>query len=107
MKNKFREWMSRMESVAGVRLLKNAWRMLSHNFGLKVLSLLIAILMWNFVVTSNSSITRTKPITGLTCYINNQSALNPYGLALMDNLNEELKRAFPNLSFDIEFAADV
>lgn len=88
------EWLERLASVGAVRLFLNAvravWRMLSHNFGLKILSLLIAILMWNFVVTSNSSITRTKPITGLTCYINNQSALNTYGLALLDNPTEEL-----------------
>lgn len=94
MKNKFRLLVEKLEANSVMRVILNAfrtvWRMLSHNFGLKVLSLLIAVLMWNFVVTSNRSITRTKTITGLTCYINNQSALNTYGLALLDNLTEEL-----------------
>lgn len=88
------EWLQKLASRGPVRLVMDAaravWRMLSHNFALKLLSLAIAILMWNFVITSNSSMTRTKAISGLTCYINNQSALNTYGLALLDNPTEEL-----------------
>ena len=36
--------------------VKTCWTLLSHNFGLKVLSLAIAILLWNFVITTNLSL---------------------------------------------------
>ena len=68
--------------VRGVRLL---WKILSHNLGLKVLSLVMAVLLWNYVVSSNTSITRTKTLTGLTGYISGQTNLSTYDLAMLDN----------------------
>ena len=66
------------------------WGMLSHNFELKLLSLLLAILLWNYVITTNPSITRSKTLTGLTGYVTGQSTLNTNGLALLRNPVEEL-----------------
>ena len=71
--------------------VKTCWTLLSHNFGLKVLSLAIAILLWNFVITTNSSITRTKTISDLSGYISGQTVMNTsYGLALLDDPAEML-----------------
>ena len=81
--------------VRGVRLL---WKILSHNLGLKVLSLVMAVLLWNYVVSSNTSITRTKTLTGLTGYISGQTNLSTYGLAMLDNPAEKLG----NISVQIE-----
>ena len=39
------------------RFGKAFWGSLSHNLGLKLLSLLLAILLWSYVVSSNPSIT--------------------------------------------------
>ena len=36
--------------------LRSFWRMLANNVWLKVLSLLLAILLWNYVISSNTSI---------------------------------------------------
>ena len=55
---------------------------LTRNIGLKLLSLVFAILLWSYVVTTNPSITRTKSITGLNAYINGQATLSAYRLAL-------------------------
>ena len=81
--------------VRGVRLL---WKILSHNLGLKVLSLVMAVLLWNYVVSSNTSITRTKTLTGLTGYISGQTNLSTYDLAMLDNPTEKLG----NISVQIE-----
>lgn len=65
-------------------------RLFSHNIGLKLLSLLLAILLWNYVVLSDTSITRTKTLYNITGYISGQSTLNGYGLALLNDPTEQL-----------------
>lgn len=95
MKSKISQWWARVKekrAVAAVlAALKAVWGLFSNNLGLKVLSLLMAVLLWNFVVSSNSSITRTKTIEDLTGYISGQTTLNDtYGLALLDNPADEL-----------------
>lgn len=64
---------------------KNIGIVVSRNWGMKLLSLLLAILLWNYVVTSNQLITRTKTVTGLTGYVTSQATLSTYGLALPVN----------------------
>ena len=63
-------------------LVRNVW--------LKLLSLLLAILLWNYVITSNTSITRSKTITGLTGYVTGQTTLNANRLALLEDPSEAL-----------------
>ena len=72
------------------RIGKATWKLLSKNFGLKVLSLLLAILLWNYVISTNTSITRTKTLNGLTGYVTGQSTLSANGLALLQDPTEEL-----------------
>lgn len=81
-----------------VRVFKMLWTILSHNLGLKVLSLIMAVLLWNYVVSSNTSITRTKTLSGLTGYISGQTSLSTYGLAMLENPTEKLS----NISVQIE-----
>lgn len=102
MKNKIRDFWRRLnENTLFNRIVwpfKRIWGLLSHNFGLKILSLLMAILLWNYVISTNTSITRTKTITGLTGYISGQATLNAYGLALLD----ESESALNNISVKVE-----
>ena len=72
------------------RFGKAFWGSLSHNLGLKLLSLLLAILLWSYVVSSNPSITRTKDINGLTAYLGNESTLNANRLALASDPSQAL-----------------
>ena len=58
--------------------------------GLKLLSLLLAILLWNYVISTNTSITRTKTLHGLTGYVSGQTTLNNNGLALLEDPAEAL-----------------
>jgi len=102
-KNDFRKQVGRLAENRFFRALNAAlqklWRLVSGNLGLKLLSLLLAVLMWNYVVSSNSSITRNKTLTGLTGYLSGQSSLASYGkLALLDYPSEELN----NISVTVE-----
>ena len=69
--------------LEGLKALpKKVWAVLSRNMGLKLLSLVFALLLWSYVVTNNPSITRNKTLTGLNAYITGQTTLNAYRLAL-------------------------
>lgn len=85
-----------------VRISK-LWQMLSRRLWMKVLSLLLAVLVWNFVVTSNTSITRSKVISGVSGYVTGQSTLTTYGLALLSDPAEQLS----NLTVEVEVAQSV
>lgn len=69
---------------------RRLWAMLSRRTWMKVLSLLLAILLWNYVVSSNNSITRSKTIGGLNGYVTGQSTLSTYRLALLTDPEEAL-----------------
>ena len=64
-------------------LLKSLWGVLSRNVALKLLSILFAIMVWSYVISTNPSITRTKTIDGITGYVTGQATLEVYDLALL------------------------
>ena len=72
------------------RLLASLWMGISKDIGLKLVSLVLAILMWNYVISTNTSITRTKDINGLTGYVTGQTTLSANRLALLDDPTEAL-----------------
>ena len=63
---------------------------LSNNLGYKLLSLLLAILLWNYVITTNTSITRVKAIYNLTGTISGMSTLSDNKLALIQSPEDAL-----------------
>ena len=71
-------------------LLKSLWGVLSRNVALKLLSILFAIMVWSYVISTNPSITRTKTIDGITGYVTGQATLEVYDLALLTDPTQEL-----------------
>lgn len=63
---------------------------LSNNLGYKLLSLLLAILLWNYVITTNTSITRVKTLYGLAGSVSGQSTLTSNQLALTEDPTDAL-----------------
>ena len=63
---------------------------LSNNLGYKMLSLLLAVLLWNYVINTNTSITRSKTIYNLTGTVSGQSTLTDNKLALKEIPEEAL-----------------
>lgn len=63
---------------------------ITNNLGYKLLSLLLAILLWNYVIATNSSITRNKTIYNLTGTVSGLSTLSDNKLALSESPEEAL-----------------
>ena len=63
---------------------------LSNNLGYKLLSLLLAILLWNYVIATNTSITRNKTIFNLNGTVSGLSTLADNKLALAESPEEKL-----------------
>ena len=80
--------------------LKRFWKVFTRRLWMKLLSLLLAVLLWNYVVSSNHSITRSKTVTGLNGYVTSQSTLSTYGLALLDDPSS----ALTNVTVKLEVA---
>ena len=76
------------------------WQSISHNFWLKLLSLVMALMLWNSVISSNSTLTRNKTISGLTGYLAGQATLEANKLALA----EDPAAALSNIGVIIEVA---
>lgn len=57
----------------------------THNLLLKLLSVVLAIILWVLVVYNDDSITRSRTISGLSAMLNGQSVLSGNSLALIEN----------------------
>ena len=80
--------------------LRRFWTVFTRRLWMKLLSLLLAVLLWNYVVSSNHAITRSKTVTGLNGYVTSQSTLATYGLALLDDPTS----ALTNVTVKLEVA---
>ena len=102
MQNRWRKFREKIDGIVSSERIPAPLRWiigaLSRNIGLKLLSLLLAILLWNYVISTNTSITRSKTLHGVTGYVSGQTTLNNYGLALLEDPTEALS----NLNVTIE-----
>ncbi len=65
--------------------LHRAGKRFYHNFGLKFLSLLFAVILWSFVI-SQTNPSRAKTIVDIPISVNGLSALNAQGLTTREDL---------------------
>lgn len=61
-----------------------------HNLALKLLSLLFAVMLWSYVVSSDNEITRVRRLNGLTGYVTGQATLEICDLALLTDPTDAL-----------------
>lgn len=69
------------ESIA--RFLRTLLNVVSRNLGWKIFSLIAAILLWSYLISSDPTITRDKTITGVEITTSGLSVLNSRELALL------------------------
>lgn len=62
---------------------------LTHRIWLKLLSLLLALILWSYIINSTPSLTRSKKVEGLNVSISGASALSNNGLALLTDVFKE------------------
>ncbi len=63
------------------RLLKGLWGIMTRRLWLKLLSLLLAVLLWTYIISTTPSLTRTRTISGISVTSLSASALSSYTLA--------------------------
>ncbi|MBR2572185.1 MAG: hypothetical protein IKE30_08710 [Clostridia bacterium] len=63
------------------------WHILTNNFALKLLSVVCAVLLWSYVVSSSPNITREKTMN-VDISVTGQTVLSSRGLALMTDVAE-------------------
>ena len=73
------------------QFLATLTRWLTINFGLKLLSVGMAIVLWLVVVYNDDTITRTRTISGLTAVLTGQTTLSDSYLALVSRPSEGLE----------------
>lgn len=71
-----------LKSLNFRKMGKRLWHALTGHLWLKLLSLLIAIILWIYIIDSTPSLTRSKHMSGLSISVTGTSSLNVYGLAL-------------------------
>lgn len=65
-------------------------RWLLNDFWLKVFSLVLALGLWSYVLTNDSSITRERTLTNLYVTVSNQSTFDSRNLAVTEALSDTL-----------------
>ena len=73
---------------AGQRFLKKAWYLISHNWGWKLTSLVLAICLWGGLISQDTSLPRDKVIDGVRITVANANTLRSNGLMVVDGLDE-------------------
>ena len=73
-----------------IAALKKSWNIVrgivSRNIGLKCLSILMALFLWSYVITTNPNITRNKMVSDIGMYVTGQSMLTSRNLALVTDV---------------------
>ena len=70
------------------KLGKKLWASLSNNLWLKLLSVVLALFLWSYVISTTPSITRDKTLSDISITVTGQSVLeDSRGLAVLTDLN--------------------
>lgn len=84
--------------------LKQIWRAVresaTRNVGVKILSIVLAIFLWSYVISSDTSITRTKVLSGVGVQLTGQTILQRNNLALLTDVTSQLA----SISVEVEVA---
>jgi len=75
------------------KALPHLWKALSNNLVYKLLSILIALGLWSYVLYANPSITREKVLSGVDVTISGQSVLSSRYFALATDVASALSSA--------------
>lgn len=75
-------------------VLLKVWKavqgVVSHNIGLKFLSILAALFLWSYVITTNPNITRNKTVNDISMNVTGQTVLTSRNLALVTDVASQL-----------------
>ena len=64
------------------------WRKAAHNLGWKILSVVLALLLWSYVISADSNITQNKMLAGVDVITSGLTVLQSRDLALLTDPSE-------------------
>ena len=70
------------------KIVKRLLNAVTHNWGWKLGSLALAISLWGILITQDTSLPRTKVISGVRVSVTNSSAMRSNGLVVVDGLDK-------------------
>ena len=74
----------------GREVFRSVWRVLTHNWGAKILSLVIAVVLWAGLITQDPSLTREKTFTDVTISVSGTDSIKRNGFIVVSDLSETL-----------------
>ena len=75
------------------RLFKFVWSVLTRRLWLKILSLILALILWTYIISTNTSRTRTKSFSGISVGTGSVSELSSRALSLATNVTVDYAEA--------------
>ncbi|MBO5502682.1 MAG: hypothetical protein J6A48_11740 [Clostridia bacterium] len=88
------------------------WKKLTHNWGWKLLSLLLAVCLWAGLITQDPNLTRERRFTDVPISLTGQETLRRNGLIVLSGLEQEtlklesFRAQIPQRSYDSVTAAN-
>ena len=67
---------------------KKLWQLLTHQWGWKVTSLLLAVCLWGVLISQDSALPRDKTVEGVRVTVTNAAALRSSGYIVVDGLED-------------------
>ena len=74
-------------------VLRTLAEMLVQRWWLKLLSIILALIIWVYIIDTTPSLTRSKYVSGVSVSVSGASSLNNYGLALASDVYSEYQNA--------------
>ena len=73
--------------------LSRLWRSLTSHILLKLISIVLALVLWAYIISVTPSLTRVKHVTDLSVSVSGDSTIAVYGLALATDVYSEYQNA--------------
>ena len=74
----------------GRELLRSLGRLLTHNWGAKILSLFLAVVLWAGLITQDPTLTREKNFTDVTISVSGMDSIKRNGFIVVSDLSAVL-----------------
>ena len=69
-------------------ILREIWKMLRTHFGFKILALILAVILWGGLISTEPNLTRNKEMTGTAVSVIGRDNLQRSGYAVIDGLDD-------------------
>ena len=98
------------ENAGKEKSFKRLLHAVTHNWGWKIVSLVLAVCLWGILITQDTSLPREKVIEGVRVTVANSAVLRTNGMVVVDGLDEvstvKLRVSVPQKNYTAASAAN-